>query len=90
MAFLRYSLQRLLLLLATLAILWVAGLRGLWLPLVGVFTSGLLAIVVLKGSRGAASAALAGRLRAVNERIDRSAQAEDDDAEVPRGPDDRA
>lgn len=77
MPFLRYTAQRLLLLVAVLGLAWIVGLRGLLLVVVGVFGSGLLSLVLLSRSRDAASVALSDRMSSANRRIQRRAAAED-------------
>ena len=81
---LRYTLLRLLLLLACAAVLWVVGLRGLWLGLVAVLLSGIVSAFALARQRDRASAALDSRLRRINERIDVAAAAEDAVEQAPQ------
>jgi Protein of unknown function (DUF4229) len=86
---LRYTLLRVLLLVATAAVLWVLGLRGLLLALVAVLVSGVVSIVVLMRQRDAASSALDSRLQRINTRIDDSARAEDDEPQSTDRPEHR-
>ena len=76
---LRYTLLRLLLLLVCAALLWVVGLRGLWLALLAVLLSGIISAFALVRQRDRASATLDDRLRRINARIDERAAAEADD-----------
>jgi hypothetical protein len=59
--FLRYTLLRILVLLATAAILALAGLRGLALLALAVLVSGFVSLVVLRGTRDEVSRAIVER-----------------------------
>jgi Protein of unknown function (DUF4229) len=59
--FLRYTLLRILVLLATAALLALAGLRGLALLAVAVLVSGFVSLVVLRGTRDDVSRAIVAR-----------------------------
>jgi hypothetical protein len=87
MAFLKYTLLRTLLLLATGAVLYLLGMRGVLLLLVALVLSGLASVVVLRGPREQASAALSGRLTSIRTRMDERTGAEDawDDAQRSAG-----
>lgn len=82
---LRYTLLRVALLLVTAAVLYLLGLRGLWLALVAVLASGVISVVVLMRQRDAASSSLDTRLQRLNARIDEAAATEDRDP--PEAPD---
>ena len=77
MAFLRYTLLRVLLFLAVAALLWIVGLRGLWLAMFAILGSGIISIFALSRSRDADSASLANRLSAIKERTAERTAAED-------------
>jgi hypothetical protein len=77
MAFLRYTLLRVLLFLVVAALLWIAGLRGFWLLLLAILGSGIISIFALSRSRDAASASLADRVAEAKRRTARRADAED-------------
>jgi Protein of unknown function (DUF4229) len=62
MALLRYTVLRVLVFLATAGVLWLLGLRGLWLALIAILLSGFISIVVLYRSRAAASIEVSERL----------------------------
>jgi ABC-type bacteriocin/lantibiotic exporter with double-glycine peptidase domain len=62
MALLRYTVLRVLVFLATAAILWLLGLRSYWLVLFAILLSGFISIVVLSRSRDAASIEISERL----------------------------
>lgn len=83
MAFLKYTLLRTALLLVTGGVLYVVGLRGVWLVLVALLLSGIVSVVVLRGPRGDMSAALVGRVGSMRQRMDDNTTAEDawDDAQ---------
>ncbi|HEX2360696.1 MAG TPA: DUF4229 domain-containing protein [Jiangellaceae bacterium] len=77
MAFLRYTLLRVLLFFVVAALLWIVGLRGFWLLLVAILGSGVISIFALSRSRDAASMSLANRVAEVKRRVTRRAAAED-------------
>jgi hypothetical protein len=77
MAFLRYTLLRVLLFVVVAALLWIAGVRGFWLLLLAVFGSGVVSVFVLSRSRDAASASLANRVSNVRGRMRERTVAED-------------
>jgi hypothetical protein len=77
MAFLRYTLLRLLLFVVVAALLWIMGLRGLWLVMFAILGSGMISIFALSRSRDAASVSLSNRLSKFKRRIDERAAAED-------------
>jgi Protein of unknown function (DUF4229) len=87
MAFLRYTLLRVLLFLAVAALLWIVGMRGVWLLLFAILGSGIISIFALSRSRDAASAALANRVATVRARMAERTAAEDawDDEQRARG-----
>jgi UPF0716 family protein affecting phage T7 exclusion len=62
MALLRYTVLRVLLFLVTAGILWLFGIRGVWLALFAILLSGFISIVVLSRSRDAASIEISRRL----------------------------
>jgi hypothetical protein len=77
MAFLRYTLLRVLLFVVVAALLWIAGARGFWLLLLAIFGSGVVSVFVLSRSRDAASASLANRVSEVRRRMRERTAAED-------------
>ena len=77
MAFLRYTLLRVLLFVVVAALLWIMGLRGLWLVMFAILGSGMISIIALSKSRDAASVSLSNRLSKFKRRIDERAAAED-------------
>jgi hypothetical protein len=84
MAFLRYTLLRVLVFAVVAALLWIVGFRGFWLLLIAVFLSGVVSVFVLTKSRDAASAALAHRVEEIKRRMAERAAAEDAWAETQR------
>jgi Protein of unknown function (DUF4229) len=77
MAFVRYTLLRVLLFLVVAALLWIMGLRGLWLVMFAILISGMISIFALSKSRDAASVSLSNRLSTIKRRMDERAAAED-------------
>lgn len=77
MAFLRYTVLRVLLFLAVAALLWIVGIRGLWLVMFAILGSGIISVFALSRSRDAASAALANRMSTIKGRMAERASAED-------------
>jgi hypothetical protein len=77
MAFLRYTVLRVLLFLAVAALLWIVGLRGVWLVLFAILGSGIISIFALSRSRDAASVAFANRVSSIKRRMDKRAATED-------------
>lgn len=84
MAFFRYTVLRLLLLLAVGAILYVLGLRGFWWLFAAFFVSGVVSLFVLRRSRDEASASLVHRMETSRQRR-REAVAEAHPAESEAG-----
>jgi hypothetical protein len=74
-----YTLKRFALLVAVGAILYLVGLRQVWLILFAFLISGVIAAVVLNRSREGASYGITSAISRVNARIDASARAEDID-----------
>jgi cell division protein FtsW (lipid II flippase) len=81
-----YTSARILLFVAALALLYLAGARGLLLVALALVASGIISFVVLSRQRDAMSSSLSARLRGVRtrfgefgSRIDEGAKAEDDD-----------
>jgi hypothetical protein len=77
MAFLRYTLLRVLLFLAAAALLWIVGIRGVWLVLFAILGSGIVSVFALSRSRDAASTALANRVSTIKGRTAGRTAAED-------------
>jgi hypothetical protein len=77
MAFLRYTLLRVLLFLAVAALLWIVGIRGIWLALFAILGSGIISVFALSRSRDAASVALANRMSTIKGRMAERTTAED-------------
>jgi hypothetical protein len=84
-----YTLQRLAVLLAVAAVLYLLGLRDVWLILFALLISGVISAFALKGSREGASYGITGAVTRVNQRIEDSARAEDADDYDDLGPTDR-
>ncbi len=74
-----YTLLRVLIFLVVLGVCYLLGARDLLLILLAIVISGLASYVLLARQRDAMSAAVSERMRRLNERIDASARAEDDD-----------
>lgn len=74
-----YTLKRLLLLMVVGGLLYLVGLRGLFLILFAFLISGVIAMVALKGSREGAAYGITHAVQKVNDRIDASTRAEDYD-----------
>jgi len=74
-----YTLQRLALLLVVGGLLYLVGVRGIWLILFAFLLSGVIAMVALRGSREGASYGITHAVQRVNDRIDASSRAEDYD-----------
>lgn len=90
MALLRYTLLRVLLFLVVAALLWIIGLRGLWLVMFAILGSGMISIFALSRSRDAASVSLSDWLSTFKRRMDERAAAEDAWDEQQRGTHDDA
>jgi hypothetical protein len=73
-----YTSARILLFLAALGLLYLAGARRLLLVALALVISGLASFVVLSRQRDMMSGAIISRLRNVRERLDEGARAEDD------------
>ena len=86
-AVLAYSLARVLLLAASLVLLWLAGARGLLLILLAVLVSGLLSYGLLARQRDAMSAAITEWVGRSRRRLDAATTKEDaaDDERRTRG-----
>lgn len=77
MAFVRYTVLRVLVFAVVAALLWVVGFRGFWLVLIAIFLSGVASVFLLTKSRDAASAALSGRVGEIKRRMAERTAAED-------------
>jgi hypothetical protein len=77
MAFLRYTLLRVLLFLVVAALLWIVGIRGVWLVMFAILGSGIISVFALSRSRDAASVALANRMSTIKSRMAERTAAED-------------
>lgn len=77
---LRYTAERVVLLIAVVGVLWLIGIRSnpLLLVALALVISGFISMVVLNRSRDAASVSVASMFRRMNDRIDASARAEDE------------
>ncbi len=74
-----YTLQRILVLVGTAAVLYLLGLRDpMWLLLLASLISGVGSLFVLDRSREAAAGGVVGAVQKVNSRIEASASEEDD------------
>lgn len=76
-SFLKYTLARFGLLVATLAVGYIAGIRGLWLFVAAFIGSGALSLVMLDGQRNEMGARVNGYFAKLNDKIDQSARKED-------------
>ena len=74
-----YTLQRLALLVVVGGLLYLVGVRDLWLILFAFLISGVISAVVLSRSREGAAYGITTAISRVNARIDESARAEDYD-----------
>ena len=82
-----YTLMRLGLLVAVGAVLYLFGLRDVWLVLFAFLVSGVISAFVLSRQRQGAALGISTAVRGINERMDASARAEDDDLDDgPAGP----
>lgn len=77
-----YSALRIGLLVVTLGVVWLLGARGLLWLLLGFLISGLLSLVLLSRQRDAMSRGVSGFFGRINDRIESSRRAEDDDEPV--------
>lgn len=78
---LRYSLLRILLFLACLIALWLVGLRGFTLVILGGLLSMVLSLFVLRGPREEWTARLTERVEARTARVQGAHQVSDEDVE---------
>jgi membrane protein implicated in regulation of membrane protease activity len=69
MPLLRYTLLRLLLLAVTGGVLYLVGLRDIWLLLAAFLISGAISLVALSRYRDAVSMSISARQEAINQRI---------------------
>ncbi|HSF27287.1 MAG TPA: DUF4229 domain-containing protein [Actinomycetes bacterium] len=76
---LRYSLLRVTLFVAALALWFGLGLRGFWLLIAAVLMSGVVSYFLLTEPRAAMSERLSARFSRLGRRIDERTRAEDDD-----------
>jgi Mn2+/Fe2+ NRAMP family transporter len=74
-----YTSMRLLLLVVSLILVYIAGARGLLLIGLALLISGIVSFVVLSRQRDAMSGALTARVRDFRQRLDEGTRAEDDD-----------
>lgn len=74
-----YTIKRFLLLVVVGAVLYLVGIRGVWLILFSFLVSGFIAMIALRGSREGAAYGITHAVKKVNDRIDESSRAEDYD-----------
>jgi hypothetical protein len=74
-----YSLARILLFVAALGLLYLAGAQGLLLVGLALVISGIVSFVVLSRLRDAMSGAITSRIGSFRARLDEGSRAEDDD-----------
>jgi Protein of unknown function (DUF4229) len=74
-----YSLARILLFVAALGLLYLAGARGLLLAGLALVISGIISFVVLSRLRDAMSGAITSRIGRFRAQLDEGSRAEDDD-----------
>ena len=77
MAWPRYTLLRVLLFLVVAALLWIVGIRGVWLVMFAILGSGMISVFALSRSRDAASVVLANRMSTIKSRMAERTAAED-------------
>jgi energy-converting hydrogenase Eha subunit C len=77
MAWLRYTLLRVLLFLGVAALLWIVGIRGVWLVMFAILGSGMISVFALSRSRDAASVVLANRMSTIKSRMAERTAVED-------------
>jgi Mn2+/Fe2+ NRAMP family transporter len=75
---LAYTSARILLFVAALVLLYLAGARGALLLALAIVVSGVVSFIVLSRQRDQMSGALASRVRSWRSRLDEGARAEDD------------
>ena len=73
-----YTTARILLFVAAVGLIYLAGARGLLLLALALVVSGAASYILLSRQRDAMSGALVGRFRTMRSRIDEGAKAEDD------------
>ena len=78
-ATLSYSLGRLVLFVAVLELMYLAGARGLLQVGLALLISGIISFVVLSPLRDAMSGSITSRISSFRERLDEGSRAEDDD-----------
>jgi NADH:ubiquinone oxidoreductase subunit 2 (subunit N) len=78
-ATLAYTTARILLFIAAIGLIYLAGARGLLLLGLALVVSGVASYILLSRQRDAMSGALVNRFRMLRARIDEGAKAEDDD-----------
>ena len=78
-ATLSYTLGRLLLFVAALGLMYLAGARGLLLVGLALLISGIISFVVLSRLRDAMSGSITSRISSFRERLNEGSRAEDDD-----------
>jgi hypothetical protein len=66
-----------LLFLVVAALLWIVGIRGIWLVLFAILGSGIISVFALSRSRDAASVVLANRMSTIKSRMAERTAAED-------------
>jgi hypothetical protein len=76
-----YTLSRVLLFLAVLGVLYLLGARDLVLLVLAFLISGAISLVLLSRQRDAMSSSVTGTFRRINERIEASSRAEDEDGD---------
>lgn len=76
-----YTLLRLTMLAAVGLVLYLVGLRDIWLLLLAFLVSGVLSAFLLTRPREGAALGITSAFRGINARIDASTRAEDDDAD---------
>jgi hypothetical protein len=78
-ATLSYSLLRVLIFFATVLVLALCGMRGIWLLMIGAGISALISFPLLSRLRDRMSSSLTGRLDGFKSKLDAGASAEDAD-----------
>jgi Mn2+/Fe2+ NRAMP family transporter len=80
-----YTTARILLFVAAVLLLYLAGARGLLLLGLALLVSGIASYVVLSRQRDRMAGALSGRFRSLRRRLDEGTKAEDDDTAAAGG-----
>lgn len=78
-SFLKYTLARFGLLVATFGLAWLAGLRGIWLYVLAFLGSGVISLLVLDSQRASMGGSVTNFFTRINDKIDANTRKEDID-----------